>query len=145
WDVIFLLAGVLPLGLALEQTGGAALLAAGAVSVVGALPPLFMLYLFYALAMVLTELISNNATIVVLLPVALASAATVGMSPYPLVLAVMFAASTSFMTPVGYQTNTMIYGPGGYRFLDFLRVGGPLNLLLWLVTPLYITWLWGLS
>ena len=98
-----------------------------------------------ALAMVLTELISNNATIVVLLPVALASAATVGMSPYPLVLAVMFAASTSFMTPVGYQTNTMIYGPGGYRFLDFLRVGGPLNLLLWLVTPLYITWLWGLS
>ncbi|MCB0083565.1 MAG: anion permease [Caldilineaceae bacterium] len=59
------------------------------------------------------------------------------------VLAIMFAASTSFMTPVGYQTNTMIYGPGGYKFLDFLRVGAPLNLILLVMTPLYIYWLWG--
>ncbi|MEZ4715269.1 MAG: SLC13 family permease [Caldilineaceae bacterium] len=138
WDVIFLLAGVLPLGLAMETTGGAQLLADWAVRLTAGAAPLLLLYLFYGVAMLLTEIISNNATVVVLLPIALATAQSVGISPYPLVLCVMFAASTSFMTPVGYQTNAMIYGPGGYRFLDFFRVGAPLNLLLWGVTPYLI-------
>ena len=144
WDVIFLLAGVIPLGLAMERTGGAELLANAAVSAAEFASPLFVLYAFYIVTMILTELISNNAAVVVMVPVGIAAAAGIGIDPKALALAIMFAASTSFSTPVGYQTNTMIYGPGGYKFLDFLRVGGPLNLILAAVTPLYIYWLWGL-
>ena len=91
----------------------------------------------------LPEPVSNNATVVVLLPVAATTATSLGLNPQAFILAIMFAASTSFMTPVGYQTNTMIYGPGGYKFLDFFRVGVLLNLLLAVVTPLYIYLLWG--
>jgi di/tricarboxylate transporter len=144
WDVIFLLAGVIPLGLALENTGAAQLLADLAAHVAAFVPPLVVLGIFYVMAMILTELISNNATVVVMVPVAVATAETLGLDPKALVLAIMFAASTSFSTPVGYQTNTMVYGPGGYKFLDFLRVGGPLNLLLAIVTPIYIFLVWGL-
>lgn len=143
WDVIFLLAGVLPIGLALEKTGGAQLLADYAAAMSAHLPPLLVLILFYAVAMLLTEFISNNATVVILIPVCISAALTLGLDPRAFILAIMFAASTSFMTPVGYQTNTMIYGPGGYKFLDFLRVGAPLNLILLVMTPLYIYWLWG--
>jgi len=95
--------------------------------------------------MILTELISNNATVVVMVPVGIATASAMGIDPKAVILAIMFAASTSFSTPVGYQTNTMIYGPGGYHFLDFLRVGGPLNLLLAIITPLLIYLIWGLG
>ncbi len=144
WDVIFLLAGVLPLGLALERTGGAQLVADFAARMAGGFPPLLVLIIFYAAAMVLTEFISNNATVVVLIPVAATTAVTLGLDPRAFILAIMFAASTSFMTPVGYQTNTMIYGPGGYKFLDFFRAGVLLNLLLAVVTPLYIYLLWGI-
>ena len=96
------------------------------------------------MAMLLTGLISNNATVVVMVPVAVSTATTLGLDPKAFILAIMFAASTSFYTPVGYQTNTMIYGPGGYKFLDFIRVGAPLNLLLAIVTPIYIYLVWGL-
>jgi di/tricarboxylate transporter len=143
-DVIFLLAGVIPLGLALERTGGAQLLANLAIQSAGYVPPLIVLGIFYLMAMLLTELISNNATVVVMVPVAVATATTLGLDPKAFILAIMFAASTSFSTPVGYQTNTMIYGPGGYKFSDFIRAGGPLNLLLAIVTPLYIYLVWGL-
>ncbi len=144
WDVIFLLAGVIPLGLALERTGGAQLLAGLATQLAQDAPPIVALFIFYIATMVLTELISNNAAVVVMVPVGVVAAETLGIDPRAVVLAIMFAASTSFSTPVGYQTNTMVYGPGGYKFTDFLRVGGPLNLLLALLTPLYIAWLWGL-
>jgi di/tricarboxylate transporter len=142
-DVIFLLAGVIPLGLVLES-GAAQLLANLAVQSAGYVPSLIVLGIFYLMAMLLTELISNNATVVVMVPVAVATATTLGLDPKAFILAIMFAASTSFSTPVGYQTNTMIYGPGGYKFLDFTRVGLPLNLLLVIVTPLYIYLVWGL-
>ncbi|MEW5979282.1 MAG: SLC13 family permease [Acidobacteriota bacterium] len=145
WDVILLLAGVIPLGLALENTGGAHLLATLASKTAEYVPPVVVVGAFYAITMFLTELISNNAAVVVMMPVAGASAQALGLDPKALFLAIMFAASTSFSTPVGYQTNTMVYGPGGYRFLDFLRVGGPLNILLAIVTPLYIYYVWGLS
>ncbi len=144
WDVIILLAGVIPLGLALERTGGAALLAGLAERAAHHVHPIFVLGLFYAISMLLTELISNNATVVVMVPVAAATAASLGYDPRALILAIMFAASTSFSTPVGYQTNTMVFGPGNYRFLDFLKVGGPLNLILAVVTPVAIYFLWGL-
>ena len=142
-DVIFLLAGVIPLGLILEKTGGTQLLANVAIQSGAYVPPLVVLGIFYLMTTILTELISNNATVVVMVPVAAATAEAMGLDPRAFILAIMFAASTSFITPVGYQTNTMIYGPGGYKFLDFTRVGLPLNLLLAIVTPLYIYFVWG--
>ena len=144
WDVIFLLAGMIPVGIALENTGGAELLADLAVDSAEYLPALAVLYIFYATTMVLTELISNNASVVVMVPIGISTALSLNLDPKAFVLAIMFAASTAFTTPVGYQTNTMIYGPGGYRFTDFPRVGGPLNLLLLIVTPFYIWLIWGL-
>lgn len=144
WDVIFLLAGVIPLGLALERTGGAQLLADLAAKSADHVPPLVVLTIFYIIAMILTELISNNATVVVMVPVGAATAVALGLDAKAFILAIMFAASTSFSTPVGYQTNTMVYGPGGYKFLDFTRVGGPLNLLLAVTTPVFIYLIWGL-
>ena len=143
-DVIFLLAGVIPLGLAMERTGGAELIAGLAVQSAEFVPPLVVLMIFYLVSMVLTELISNNATVVVMVPIGAASAQALGFDPQAFILAIMFAASTSFSTPVGYQTNTMVYGPGGYKFLDFTRVGGPLNLLLAILTPIFIYLIWGL-
>lgn len=144
WDVIFLLAGVIPLGLALERTGGAQLLANLAAHSANYVPSLVLLAIFYIMAMLLTELISNNATVVLMVPVGVATAQALGLDGRAFILAIMFAASTSFSTPVGYQTNTMVYGPGGYRFLDFTKVGGPLNLTLAILTPIFIFLLWGL-
>lgn len=144
WDVIFLLAGVIPLGLALEKTGGAVLLANLAAQSAAYMSPLAVLIMFYAAASLLTGLISNNAAVVVMIPVAVATAEALGLNPRVFILAIMFAASTSFYTPVGYQTNTMVYGPGGYKFMDFVRVGVPLNLLLAAATPVFLYWVWGL-
>jgi di/tricarboxylate transporter len=93
---------------------------------------------FYLLTSLLTELISNNASAVVLTPIAVATGLALGVSPMPFVIAVMFAASNSFLTPIGYQTNTFVYGPGGYRFGDFFRVGAPLSLILLVAAVLVI-------
>ena len=144
WDVIFLLAGMLPLGLAFEKTGGAQLVANLAAQSVAYAPPLVVLGVFYAITMILTGLISNNAAVIVMIPVGVATAQTLGLNATAFILAIMFAASTSFFTPVGYQTNTMVFGPGGYKFLDFTRVGLPLNFILAIVTPIFIYFLWGL-
>lgn len=144
WDVIFLLAGLIPLGLALEKTGGSQLLANLAAHSANYVSPLIVLSIFYIMTMILTELISNNAAVVVMVPVGVASAEALGLDARAFILAIMFAASTSFSTPVGYQTNTMIYGPGGYKFLDFTKVGLPLNILLAITTPIYIYLIWGL-
>jgi di/tricarboxylate transporter len=137
WMVLVLLGSIIPLGIAMQQTGTAELLATGLLGVTAPLGLLGTLAAFYLLASVLTELISNNASAVVLTPLAVATGLALDVSPLPFVIAVMLAASNSFMTPVGYQTNTFIYGPGGYRFSDFLRVGAPLNLLL-LVTATFV-------
>jgi di/tricarboxylate transporter len=134
WDVIFLLAGMIPLGIALENSGGATFLADLVVLGAGALPAVAVVGLFYLLTAVVTNLISNNATVALLVPVAVDVAGQLGANAFSFVLAVTFAASTSLLTPIGYQTNLMVYGPGGYEFTDFLRVGGPLQLLLTAVT-----------
>ena len=144
WDVIFLLAGVIPLGLAMERTGGAALIADLAAGSAAHVPNIVVLMIFYLVSMFMTGLISNNATVVVLVPVGVATGQALGLNPEAFILAIMFAASTSFWTPVGYQTNTMVFGPGGYKFLDFVRVGGPLNVILAVLTPIFIYLLWGL-
>lgn len=142
WKVIFLLAGVLPLGMAMEKSGAAQLLAQSTLGVVGALGPVVVLAVLYLLTAVLTEFMSNNATAVLMAPIAISTAATLGVDPKPLLMAVCFAASTSFATPVGYQTNTMVYHPGGYRYTDFARVGIPLNLIFWGLAVVFIPKFW---
>ncbi|MFB6118283.1 SLC13 family permease [Halosegnis sp.] len=144
WDVIVLLAGVIPLGVAMQETGGADLLAQLVVLAAGGLPALAVLALLYLVTAVLTNIISNNAAVVLMIPVAAQVAADVNASVFSFILAVTFAASTAFMTPVGYQTNLFVYGPGGYRFTDYLRVGTPLQLLFAVVTTLGIAGLYGL-
>jgi di/tricarboxylate transporter len=145
WDVIVLLAGVIPLGLAMQETGGADFLAELVVLASGTLPPLAVVGLMYLVTAVLTNIISNNAAVVLMIPVAAQVAADVGASVFAFILAVTFAASTAFMTPVGYQTNLFVYGPGGYRFTDYVKVGGPLQLLFAITTTLGIAVLYGLS
>ncbi|USZ69670.1 SLC13 family permease [Halorussus salilacus] len=143
WDVIFLLAGVIPLGIALEKTGGADLLADLVVASADFLPAIAVLGLFYVVTAALTNVISNNASVVLMIPVAAEAAAQLGANAFAFVLAVTFAASTAFMTPVGYQTNLFVYGPGGYKFTDYMRVGGPLQLVFALVTTFGIAAIWG--
>lgn len=130
WMVLVLLGSIIPLGIAMQNTGTAAYLAWGILQLTEPFGLYGLLAAVYLATSFLTEVVSNNATAVVLTPIAIGIASAAGISPMPLVVAVMMAASNSFMTPVGYQTNTFIYGPGGYRFLDFVRVGGPLNVLL---------------
>jgi di/tricarboxylate transporter len=145
WDVIFLLAGVIPLGIALEVTGGAALIANGIVAVAPQIHPVVLLGLMYIVTALLTNIISNNASVVLMIPVAVQVATELGLNAFAFVLAVTFAASTAFMTPIGYQTNLFVYGPGGYRFTDYIRVGGPLQALLAVVTTIGIAFIWGLQ
>ncbi|WP_250137817.1 SLC13 family permease [Halorientalis salina] len=144
WDVILLLAGIIPLGIALEQTGGADLLGSLVASTAEFLPVIGVLWVFYVATGLITGVISNNASVVLMIPVAIESAAQIGANPFAFVMAVTFAASTAFLTPVGYQTNLFVYGPGGYKFADFFRVGAPLQLLLSVVTVLGIAFFWGL-
>ena len=143
WNVFFLMSGVIPLGLAMQKTGAAAYLAGSILTVTEALPLVLILGLFYLLTALLANLIGNNASVIIMIPIAVDAALRVGGNPFAFVLAVTFAASTAFMTPVGYQTNLMVYTPGGYRFGDFLRAGAPLQLLLAVVTTLGIWAFWG--
>ncbi|PAU83716.1 SLC13 family permease [Halorubrum salipaludis] len=143
WNVIFLLAGVIPLGVALESTGGAALVSEFLVSTGSVLPPIGVMFALYAVASVLASVITPVATAVLMIPVGVNAATQLGANEFSFLLAVMFASATSFMTPVGYQTNLMVYGPGGYEFADFLRVGGPLQLLLAVVATAGIAAIWG--
>ena len=145
WDVIILLAGVIPLGIAMQNTGGADFIAEGVVLASAGLPPLAVLGLLYLVTATLTNIISNNAAVVLMIPVAATVATEVGGDVFAFILAVTFAASTAFMTPVGYQTNLFVYGPGGYRFTDYLRVGTPLQLLFAVVTTLGIAGLYGVT
>lgn len=142
WKVIFLLAGVLPLGLAMEKSGAARLLGSSALGWVGVFGPIAVLAVLYLLTAALTEFMSNNATAVLMAPIAISTAGTLGVDPKPLLMAVCFAASTSFATPVGYQTNTMVLHPGGYRYADFLRIGIPLNLIFWALAVYFIPKYW---
>ena len=143
WSVIFLLAGVIPLGISMERTGAAEWLAAVFVHYTGTLEPVLVLALFYLFTALVTEVVTNNASVVLMIPVAVDTASAIGAEPFSFVLAVTFAASTAMLTPIGYQTNLMVYGPGGYRFTDYLRVGGPLQLVLTVVTTAGIAFFWG--
>ncbi|MFC6731100.1 MULTISPECIES: SLC13 family permease [unclassified Haladaptatus] len=143
WDVIFLLAGVIPLGIAMERTGAAEFLANLIVMSADVLPAIGVLGVFYIGTALLTNIISNNASVVLMIPVAIQAAADIDANAFSFVLAVTFAASTAFMTPVGYQTNLFVYGPGGYKFMDFVKVGTPLQLVFAVVTTVGIYMIWG--
>ncbi len=144
WDVIFLLACLIPLGTAMQNSGATEWLSNQLVQASGDLSSYWMLTLIYVLTVLLTAVLSNNASVILLLPIGAQVAQSIGISPLTVIFVITFAASNSFMTPIGYQTNTMVYAAGGYRFLDFLRVGGPLSLLMAIITPPLAIWIYGL-
>lgn len=139
--LIFAMLGV---GAALQASGAVALVADALAPVMLSLPPFFVVLAVYLLSSLLTELVSNNAVAVVMTPIAIGLASALGVDPRPLVVAVMVAASASFATPIGYQTNTLVYGPGGYKFSDFLKFGVPLNLSLAPIVSFVIPFIWPL-
>ncbi len=144
WDVLLTIAASFGLGKALENSGVAAGVAGDIVELTRAWGPIAALAAVYLLTTICTETITNNAAAVLLFPFAIAAATQLGVDPRPFAVVVAIAASASFATPIGYQTNMMVYGPGGYRFTDFLRVGLPLNLLVGIVSVCLIPWIWPL-
>ncbi|KEJ98248.1 SLC13 family permease [Pseudosulfitobacter pseudonitzschiae] len=143
-SLLALIFAMLAIGAALEASGAVALIANGIAPLISDLPPFFIIWAIYLLTSVLTELVSNNAVAVVMTPIAIGLGSALGIDPRALVVAVMVAASASFATPIGYQTNMLVYGPGGYKFTDFMKVGIPLNLSIGLLASAVIPFLWPL-
>jgi di/tricarboxylate transporter len=141
--VMLTIAAAFALGAALEATGAAGFMAEGILSASSG-HPLLTLLLVYIAVSVLTEVITNNAAAVLVLPVVLSMTKALGIPPEPYVIAVMMAASASFATPLGYQTNMMVFGPGGYRFMDFVKVGLPMNVFIGLLTVGVISLVYGI-
>lgn len=142
--LLALILGMLGIGAGLEHSGAVALVVGWIAPYLANLPPFLLVFAVYALTSLLTELVTNNAVAVVMTPIAIGLALSLGVDPRPLVVAVMVAASACFATPIGYQTNTLVYGPGGYSFADFLRFGAPLNVILAVVGSLAIPMIWPL-
>ena len=142
WRIIILLAGLLPLGVAMSETGAAEFLVQNTIGLVSSMGPVAVLAVLYLMALLLTEFMSNAAAAVLLTPIGVSTASLMNVDATPFLIAVTFAASTSFATPVGYQTNTMVYGAGGYRFSDFVKVGLPLNLIFWVLGVTFIPVFW---
>lgn len=138
WRIVSMIIGMIALGAAMEKTGAAAWIADQVVSLVQGGNPIFVLAAFYLLTTSFTEIISNNAVAVIFTPIAYQTAIGLDLSPVPFLVAVMFGASASFSTPIGYQTNTFVFSAGGYKFSDFIRVGLPLNIMALLVATLLI-------
>ena len=140
--LLALIFSMLAIGAALQSSGAVTLIANAIAPYLIGLPPFLLVWAIYLLTSVLTELVSNNAVAVVVTPIAIALAASLGIDPRPLVVAVMVAASASFATPIGYQTNMMVYGPGGYKFTDFMKLGIPLNITVGMLASLMIPVIW---
>jgi di/tricarboxylate transporter len=140
--LLALLIGMLGVGAGLDASGAVQMIVGAVAPVLDSLPPWLLVLAVYSLASFLTEIVTNNAVAVILTPIVIGLGTTLGIDPRPLVVAVMFGASASFATPIGYQTNTLVYGPGGYRFSDFLRIGVPLNIVMALAASVVIPMLW---
>ena len=146
WQVIILIAALIPVGIVVQSSGTAEWIGGFISSAVRMVPvewqPHVLLALIYLITMILTEVSSNAATAIIMTPIALAVTQQMGLEPRALIFAVAFAASASFITPVGYQTNLMVYGPGGYKFSDYIRVGFPLALIFWFTAIYFLPILW---
>ena len=146
WQVIVLIAALIPIGIVIQKSGTAEWLATAMNNVVElfdpALRPFVMVSLIYLMTMMLTEMASNAATAIIMTPIAISVAMQIGLDPKPFIFSVCFAASASFITPIGYQTNLMVYGPGGYKFSDYVKVGLPLAISLWIMATFLIPVLW---
>ena len=145
WDILMLIFGMLALGLAMEKSGAASLLVGHLAELTAGFGPIAVLAVLYLVTSFLTEIMSNNAAAILLTPIAIGLGAQLGIDPRPFVVAVMFAASASFATPIGYQTNTLVYSAGGYRFSDFLKIGVPLNLVMFAAAMIVIPIFWPLG
>ncbi len=144
WEVFFLLAGLIPLGVAVEKTGTASFIADKLLEVAGTLPPIGILILLYLINSTLAAIIGNSSSVILMIPVAVGIAQQIGANPFSFLLTVTFASSSAFATPMGYQTNLMVYGPGGYKFSDFVKVGVPLQLIMAIIVPVFVSIFWGL-
>ncbi len=142
--LLSLIFSMLAIGAALSHSGAVALVVNGLAPLLEGMPPFLLIWAIYLLTSILTELVSNNAVAVVVTPIAVGLAQAIGVDPRPLVVAVMIAASASFATPIGYQTNMLVFGPGGYKFTDFMRVGIPLNLSIGILASALIPFFWPL-
>lgn len=142
--LLLLIVSMLTMGSALDNSGALSLIVTKVSPFLSTVQPLIALALVYALTSVLTELVTNNAVAVLLAPIAAGAAVQLGLDPRPFVVAVMFGASASFATPIGYQTNTLVYNAGGYRFTDFLRIGLPMNIIVGAITVFVIPLIWPL-
>ncbi|MCB0920154.1 MAG: anion permease, partial [Actinobacteria bacterium] len=146
WQVLIAIAAAFGVGTAIDKSGAAEWVAGGLVQLSQTLGgPITALLLIYLTTMLVTELITNNAAALLMFPFALKTAEIYEVEPRPFIIALTLAASASFVTPIGYQTNMMVYGPGGYRFSDFMRVGLPISLLLAVVAMILIPWIWPLT
>lgn len=141
-DVLMLIAGTIALGTAMQKTGASELYAAAFLSLFSDLPPVIVLGAIILLTSISTQILSNNATAVLLLPIAISTAIGIGADPKPFIVGICFGASACFATPVGYQTNLMVYGPGGYRFMDYLKLGIPLNIFVVVASTVLIPLVW---
>lgn len=144
WPILILIFGMIAISIAMRESGLAEALASGLVHVGGGLSPWLMLSLVILMVSVATEFISNNAVAVLFTPIVIGVAQQLGVDPRPFVVGVMFAASASFATPIGYQTNTLVYTAGSYRFADFARMGIPMNIIVWMVASIVIPLFWPL-
>jgi di/tricarboxylate transporter len=139
-EILMLIAGMVVVGIAIEESGLAEAATGGLVNAMGRLEPIVALALLYGATLLLTELLSNATVAVLVTPIAVALAESLGVSPRPFLVAVMMAASAAFATPFGYQTNVIVYQMGGYRYMDFVRVGLPLNIITWIAAVTAIHW-----
>ncbi|WP_229884100.1 SLC13 family permease [Roseobacter sp. MH60115] len=142
--LLALIFAMLSVGAALQHSGAIALIVDAVSPTLMAMPPTVVVLVVFAMTSTLTEIVSNNAVAVIMTPLAIGLGTALGLDPRPLVVAVMIAASCAFATPIGYQTNTLVYGPGGYRFTDFMRIGVPLNLSMALIVSMIIPLIWPL-
>jgi di/tricarboxylate transporter len=138
WKVIFMMAGVLSMGTALKKTGGADMISEFLYSTMGHLDPRITLSLVFLITFLSTNVLSSKATAALMAPIVISLAAAMQLSEKPFLIAVMFACSLTFMSPMSYPTNTMVFAPGNYRFNDFLKVGTPLNIIIWIAASFII-------
>ncbi len=142
WKSVFLIAGMLPLGIAMEKTGAAQFLADGIINLVGDMGPRGIMIGLFILTTVLTAFMSNAAAAVLVAPIAIQTAFGIGVSPYAFVMGIAIAASNSFVTPIGHQACILVYGAGGYRFFDYAKVGLPLTVLIWILMIIFLPIFW---